>query len=609
MTKTVNQNLAQSTRHYRHTGHTGHTASSAAASPSPFKDLTFPLNVYAHALLLEEGKATYLHYGLFQDNQTSLQTAQQFSTDLLITRLPPSPCRILEVGVGLGTTLTQLNQLGYDVHGITPDAQQIAYTQKNLDSEVSVSCHSLQDFKVQPESFDVVLLQESAQSIEPLVIFNKALDLLPLSGDLIIIDAFALKYDEARVEDLHLLNDLVTLAERFGFELIERLDLSTLAAPTLDYLLHITATHRQRLIKDLILTDEQLTQLDESNRSYHKKYASGQYGYALLHFRKKTVPKWRLQILEKNQTQEMLDLFKKTFHHDMTPATWQWKYGSHSGREIGIWRDNQLIAHYGGVSRRILFFGQPQTAVQIGDVMVDTSERGILTRKGPFFLMTATFLERYIGYGKPYLVGLGFPNERHMKIAVRHGLYAEVGCLTEFSWNIRSRFPLWGTRLHLIGQEQADFAKTAVDQCWQNMAADLQTAIIGVRDWQYLQHRYLNHPNQQYQIILVRNRFRNYARGILVLRYDPEGCEIVDLIAPLAEIPLLITHARRLAGIHGATRVFCRITENFARYFAVAGGIQQTINIHIPANAWSNGPAPEILKDHWWLMSGDKDFR
>ena len=141
------------------------------------------------------------------------------------------------------------------------------------------------------------------------------------------------------------------------------------------------------------------------------------------------------------------------------------------------------------------------------------------------------------------------------------------------------------------------------------MVADLQTAIIGVRDWQYLQHRYLNHPNQQYQIILVRNRFDKCARGTLVLRYDPEGCEIVDLIAPLAEIPLLITHARRLAGIHGATRVFCRITENFARYFAVAGGIQQTINIHIPANAWSNGPSPEILKNHWWLMSGDKDFR
>ncbi len=606
MTKTANHNLAQDSRRYRQTGH---IASIATSSPSPFKDLTFPLNVYAHALLLQEGKATYLHYGLFQNNKTSLQAAQQFSTDLLIARLPPPPCRILEVGAGLGTTLSLLKQSGYDVHGITPDAQQVAYIQKNLDSETSVSCHSLQDFKAQPESFDIVLLQEPTQSIEPLVIFNKALDLLPLSGDLVIIDAFALKYDEAGMEGLHLLNDLVVLAERFGFELVEHVDLSTQAAPTLDYLLQITATHRQNLIKDLALTDEQLTRLDESNRNYHKKYASGHYGYALLHFRKQTVPKWRLQILEKNQVPEMFGLFRKTFHHDMTSATWQWKYGSNSGHEVGIWRNNQLIAHYGGVSRKILFFGQPQTAVQIGDVMVDTSERGTLTRKGPFFLMAATFLERYIGYGKPYLIGFGFPNERAMKVAERLGLYAKVGHMLEFSWSTRSRFPLWGTRLHLIGREQTDFAATAADQCWQHMAADLQTAIIGVRDWQYLQHRYLDHPNQQYQIILVRNRFNQRARGILVLRYDPEGCEIVDLISPLAEILLLITHARRLADIHGATRVFCRITENFARYFAVAGGTQQTANIHIPANAWSNGPSPEILKDHWWLMSGDKDFR
>jgi len=606
MTKTVNHNLAQGARYYRQTGY---AASIATSSPSPFKDLTFPLNVYAHSLLLEEGKATYLHYGLFQDNQTSLQTAQQFSTDLLMARLPPPPCRILEVGVGLGTTLSLLNQRDYDVHGITPDAQQIAYIQKNLNSGASVSCHSLQDFKAQPESFDVVLLQESAQYIEPLVIFNKALDLLPLSGDLIIIDEFALKYDEAGIGGLHLLNDMVVLAERFGFELVEHMDLSTQAAPTLDYLLRFTATHRQSLIKDLALTDEQLAQLDESNRTYHKKYVSGHYGYALLHFRKKTVPKWRLQILEKNQAPEMFGLFKKTFHHDMTPAMWQWKYGSNSAREIGIWRDNQLIAHYGGVSRKILFFGQPQTAVQIGDVMVDTRERGTLTRKGPFFLMAATFLERYIGYGKPYLIGFGFPNERAMKVAERLGLYAEVGHMTEFSWSTRTRFPLCGTRLNLIDREQADFAATAADQCWQHMATDLQTAIIGVRDWQYLLNRYLDHPNQQYQIMLVRNRFSKHARGILVLRYDPEGCEIVDLIAPLAEIPLLITHARRLAGMHGARRVFCRITANFAGYFSVAGGTQQTVNIHIPANAWSNGPSPETLKDHWWLMSGDKDFR
>ncbi len=581
----------------------------STASPSPYKDLTFPLNVYAHTLLLQEGKATYLHYGLFENHETDLQTAQQYSTDLLISRLPASSCRILEVGVGLGATFSLLTQQGHHVHGITPDAQQIHHIHKYLDKSATITCQYLEDFESGAKSFDVMLFQESAQYIEPLVIFNKASDLLSSSGNLLILDEFALQRVETEMERLHLLDDMIALAERFGFELVERLDLSTMAAPTLDYLLHMTAVHRKRLVQELNLSEEQLIQLDESNRNYQKKYASGHYGYGLLHFRKKSTPKWRLQRLKKDQVPEMLALFEKTFNHRMTPETWQWKYGSNPGAEICIWRENQLIAHYGGLSRKILFFGQPQTAVQIGDVIVDASERGILTKKGPFFLMAATFLERYIGYGKPYLVGFGFPNERAMKVAERHGLYAEVGHMLEFSWNAMSRIPLWGTRLHPFDHNQTEFTTTAIDECWQRMAADLQESIIGVRDWQYLQHRYLDHPSQQYQIMLVKNRFNERVRGILVLRYNPEYCEIIDIVAPLCEIPVMVIHARRLASMHGINRVLCRITENFAAHFAGTGGTQQTLNIRIPTNAWSDGPAPEILKNHWWLMSGDTDFK
>jgi len=607
MTKSINHNLIQDAQHYRQTDTFAATAMSTP--PSPFRDLTFPANVYAHALSLQEDKAVYLHYGLFENDKTSLTATQQFSTNLLMARLPPPPCRILQVDVGLGTTFSLLHQHGYDVHGITADIQKLKFIQKSLGPEASVSQHSLEAFTAEPGSFDIVLMLESAQGIEPLIIFNKALDLLPLSGDLFIIDKFALKHDKAGTGNLHLLNDMLTLSERFGFELVEHTDLSAMAAPTLDYLLQITTIHRQNLINDLAMDDEQLTRLDESNLTYREKYASGHYGYALLHFRKKTIPKWRLQLLDKNHIPAMLGLFKNAFHHDMTSASWQWKYGSNLNHQVGAWRGDRLIAHYGGVGRKILYFGQPQMAVQICDVMVDTSERGILTRKGPFFLTAATFPERFVGYGKPYLVGFGFPNERHMKISERHGLYAAVGHMTEFSWSTRSRFPLWGTRLHLLSGDQTNLTKTLVNKCWQQMAEDLQEAIVGVRDWKYLQHRYLGHPNQQYQIVLVKNRFSGHARGIFILRIDPEGCEIVDLIASLVEIPLLIIHARRLAGMYGATRVFCQITENFSSHFAATSGTQKNANIPIPATAWSNGPAPETLKNRCWLMGGDKDFR
>jgi Acetyltransferase (GNAT) domain/Methyltransferase domain len=605
MNTTKNYKLAQTKPLHEETN----VIAFSRTSPSPYKDLDFPLNVYAHAILLQEGKTDYLHYGLFQNDKTDLPTAQQFSTDLVISRLPAPRCRILEVGVGLGTTFSLLNQLGYDVQGITPDPQQIAHIHRSLGDQIPVTCQHLENFSADAESFDVMLFQESAQYIEPLVIFNKAVDFLPISGSLLIIDEFAFKRVETGTEGLHLLDDIVTQAKRFGFELVEQLDLSEMALPTLDYLLCMTAIHQQRLIYDLHLSEAQLAQLDESNRAYQKKYTSGQFGYGLLHFRKKTHPKWRLRLLEKNQVPEMRALFEKTFNHAMSPATWEWKYGLESSREIGIWRDHQLIAHYGGIGRDILLFGQPQTAVQIGDVMVDASERGILIRKGPFYLMASTFLERFIGFGKPYLIGFGFPNERAMKVAERLGLYAEVGCMTEFSWQPLRKLPKWGTRLRTVENCDNGWAANAVNECWRQMASNLQEAIVGIRDWRYLQHRYLNHPNKQYQVAAVKNRFSEKIHGVLVMRHDADGSEIVDIIAPLAKIQLLITHARRLAGIASSERLTCRITENFAAQFTATGGVEQSPNIRIPANAWSDGPKPDTLKNCWWLMSGDMDFR
>lgn len=588
-----------------------HEVSTTAVLPSPFRNFVFPYNVYAHAMLLQEGKVFDLHYGLFSSAATRLHAAQQSAIDLILTKLPPPPGRILEVGVGLGTTLSVLSQCGYKAQGITADTQHMAYLQSTLEADIPVSDYALETYRTEHGSLTAIVLKEAIQPIEPLLIFNKAQDFLAQSGRLLIMGEFLLKNDATthNPKNLQHLEHLITLAERFGFELAEHLDLSALAAPTLDYLLQVIATHRQRLVKDLSLSYEQLAQLEQFNRACRNMYSNKQVGYALLQFRKKTQPKWRLQLLKKNQIPELFELFKKTFDHDMIPAVWHWKYNTFPGREIGVWRDQKLIAHYGGIARKILFFGQPQTAVQIGDVMVDSSERGTLTKKGPFYLMAATFLEQYIGYNKPYLLGFGFPNERAMKVAERHGLYAEVGKMVEFSWDPLPKWPRIKSRLYVIDQPDDHYAAAAADHCWQQMAQDLSESLVGIRDWPYLQYRYLNHPTNHYQIILVKSRFGRKVRGIIVLRHDPNGCEVVDLVAALSEIPELIAHARRLAGINGHQRLYCRITENFATPFAATGGIQQTLDFRIPASIWDSAPSIELIRDRWWLMSGDMDFR
>lgn len=558
--------------------------------------------------MLREGRVDYLHYGLFHDKSTSLAAALQHSTELLLSRLPAAPCRILEVGVGLGTTYALLTGKGYQVHGITPDAPQIAYIHEHIGKDVAISCQRLEDFRAGPESYEVVLFQESGQYIDPLDIFNQSQDLLVSSGSLLLIDEFALRRVQPGMEGLHQIDDMIALAGRFGFELVERLDLSSLASPTLDYLLEATTAYRQQLIDDLNLQQETLDQLDASNRAYHEKYASGRYGYGLLHFRKKSVPRWRLRLLEEHHTDEMLMLFERVFGHRMEPEMYCWKYGAGRGSGIGIWREGRMVGHYGAMKRDILFFGQRWTAVQIGDVMVDSNERGVLTRSGPFFLMAATFVERHVGFGKPFLLGFGFPERRAMKLAELQGLYAKVGCMIELTWLPTTRMPKWLTFQQTVEPRDA-WGIGAVNELWRQMAQDLQGAVVGVRDWQFLVHRYFAHPCYRYQVILVGNRFGGRFHAAFVLRREQGECELVDIVAPLKNIPLAISHARRLAGMGGDARLFCRITENFAPLFEVAGCVRQELDIHIPANAWSCGPAPDILQGQWWLMSGDTDYR
>lgn len=575
-----------------------------------YRSMSFPLNIYAFLLQLEEGRADYLHYGLFKAGERSLQKAQAYSTELLLARLPAPPCRILEVGVGLGSTLQLLLDNGYHVEGITPDSSQIEAIRSRFGSDTPVACLRLEDYRTcDDERFDVILFQESAQYIDPLAIFNQALDLLRPGGSLLIIDEFALRRTEPGIEGLHLLNDILAQAARFQFELLEQLDLSALAAPTVDYLLAITNKHRQRLLNDLAVTTEQLDRLDRSNELYREKYANGRYGYALLHYRKTALPSWRLRYPEESDLDQLFTLFKHVFQSTVSPALWQWKYRSPQARSLCAFENGQMIGHYGGMPRDILFLGQSAQAVQIGDVMVEASRRGILTRQGPFFLMASTFLERFIGYGRPFLLGFGFPTARAMKVAERLGLYAEAGRMTELSWPPLSPLPHLLTHITTVDTDLCEVQQDAINGVWQAMSLDLQNAVIGVRDYRYLLDRYLSHPLRRYLVLAIKNRLNGRWRGIMVLHIDNRLCELVDIVAPLQDVGLLISHARRIAKLHRCDRLWCHISEAFADHLTTDDCEHKSLDVRIPACIWTEGPALDDFRDRWWLMTGDMDCR
>ena len=141
------------------------------------------------------------------------------------------------------------------------------------------------------------------------------------------------------------------------------------------------------------------------------------------------------------------------------------------------------------------------------------------------------------------------------------------------------------------------------------MADDLRDAVVGVRDVEYLQHRYLDHPHNHYELLLVTSRFTGAARGVMVLRVHDGVCELLDLIAPLRNIPCLVDQARRLITRWGVGELYCWVSRHQAWRFTATDGRVHPLDIRIPTSVWINGPPVEMVRDRWWLMSGDTDFR
>jgi len=575
-----------------------------------YKDFSFPLNVYAHILEKEEGRVDYLHYGLFDREGCTATEAQANSTKLLWQHLPP-PCKLLEVGIGLGTILARLCNEGYRATGITPDAPQIAYAKSRYGEDLPTICARLEDFTEASGQWDAMLFQESAQYIDPVDLFEAAGRLLVADGKMVVLDEFALRRTENHKEGLHFLEHFLRLAERAGFSLEARIDLSLPATPTLDWLLAAVERHSGSLRDELGITQETLDALEASNKIYHQKYANGQFGYFLLSFKRTNRPTWKVGRLLPHRSPEMLALFSEVFGHEMSAAHWQWKYGDGRGMGIGVWRsaDGKMVAHYGGTSRNIWYFGQPARAFQACDLMVSASERGSFTRKGPAFLATATFLEHELGYGAPHLLGCGFPTERAYRLPERLGLYVgSVGTIKELVWPAeKSKISLFWTlrEISLETQKEQDLA----DACWKRMAADLANRIVGVRDAAYLKQRYLGHPDKTYRIFAVHHRFGFEPAGLFVVRVESaERCELLDTIGMIANIPLLVRNAQQAAKDAGCHELFLWAVDNIVSDFGPCPTIKD-LPVIVPGNNWTSAPPNESVAGKWWLTSGDTDFR
>lgn len=314
---------------------------------------------------------------------------------------------------------------------------------------------------------------------------------------------------------------------------------------------------------------------------------------------------WIIDKANSDAEAELLNLFLDAFGHEMPPELWHWKYQGVDILGMMLRNEGKAVAFYGGMPRTTHLFGTPVTAVQIGDVMVHPEHRGTLTRKGAFFQVATHFLERYVGEQQLYPIAFGFPSARAYKLSVHLGLYDKVGELMQVTWPALQARHSYKFRLRPLNHNKA----STTNRLWRKMAKALKQQVVGVRDWDYINHRYLQHPTLDYKLYLVTSRFTGLAIGIMILRILDDKIELIDVISKPCHISILVHCLRRLTGNIGKSEAFTWITQQNTPLFSADTGKITTTGIVIPHNRWTPGiPANELL-DRWWLMAGDTDFR
>lgn len=187
------------------------------------KHFDWPLNIYAQSVLLNTDKLNSLHLGMFPDH-LKFYDSQEYFTDFLIQEYMTNPCKILEIGSGLGKTGRKLIEKGFDYTGICPDKNQIEYAK--IYNQLTSTMAKFEDYETK-EKFDFILFQESSQYIEMKTWISKSHFLLKEGGVVLVIDEIM----------NNKIKELINLAKNEGFEIKEIRPITEIVYKTFNHLL------------------------------------------------------------------------------------------------------------------------------------------------------------------------------------------------------------------------------------------------------------------------------------------------------------------------------------------------------------------------------------
>jgi SAM-dependent methyltransferase len=182
----------------------------------------------------------YLHYGYFKDVPITVQDlprAQEAWVDLVLSKIPAGAKDVMDVGCGTGGIARELVKRGYNVTCVDPDPFMIGKAKEKTGGKIGSAVGKYEEVTSLPaHSFDVVMMPESCQYINKEKGWPQNAKHLRSNGHVLIADFFKIRsLDQPHLSKSgHEFDEFVLEAEKNGFKLVEKIDITREVAPTMD---------------------------------------------------------------------------------------------------------------------------------------------------------------------------------------------------------------------------------------------------------------------------------------------------------------------------------------------------------------------------------------
>lgn len=320
----------------------------------------------------------------------------------------------------------------------------------------------------------------------------------------------------------------------------------------------------------------------------------------------------------------VLGLHRRVFGTTVDAHWFDWKYRQGLGESVGVWRDQALVAHCGGVPRRLWHQARSYPGLQMADVMVDPLWRGLLTRSGPFYRVSQAFYSSRMGPpadsaqpgslagAPPFGPGFGFPNARHLRLGVKVGLMHDAGPVFGLVWPAAGAAAPAGGQLRALGLQGLQ----GTGAVWLRLASLAMRRRLH-RLWstdkspEVLRWRYGQRPGVAHEVWLVRASARPWHWGVAITRggrAEEPTLHWLDWIGPPALMPLALALLRSAAAARGGQdlSVWATAPVREALQMSAPPQVEEVARVAIAACSPLAGLARH--DNGWWLMGGDTDF-